>query len=293
MKLLLLISVLWTTGFCQETNWELSVPRGMNYKYLKLNKTLVTDRMRLNSMNRLVDNLFFEDSTALSHLEVQLKQSFWLVMGYRRFGRNKVRDIWQGFQEKLIGYGCHCWVKNNALGGNGYHQDSLDLACRDQSRCANCIKLDNTVNPMIFNNVACDKHTAYFSQMKKDKATKRRYIMCGDNLNDCERANCECDKSFAEAVAAAVDKDYNGYDPSILNTFNGGVGVCENSNSPMGPANGCCGDYPERRSYWSDAPVNKGCCGNAMNKQSVYDQTSHECCNMNSGRVALAGTCDD
>jgi len=51
----------------------------------------------------------------------------------------------------------------------------------------------------------------------------------------------------------------------------------------VGPPDGCCGAYPDRRAYWS---VNgRGCCGNEMNVQSVFYTADKTCCGPENGEL--------
>merc|ERR1712176_1701079 len=113
-------------------------------------------------------------------------------MMYILIDTNYSRNAVSGF---IRNYGCHCFQEGNKwVGGKGAPVDAMDTTCRKLAQCKTCIMMD-------FPGV-CDPHSdAYNYEFDADAKT----ITCTDTPNGCYWNACECDKAFAEQMAAVWD----------------------------------------------------------------------------------------
>lgn len=224
---------------------------------------------------------------AMNHLEVQLKHIFWLTHDYKSKKLTDIQKAWQTFQKEVIDYGCHCFVSGYTVGGAGPAQDKLDLACKEYSRCLRCIDIDRAEGDYFSDREkVCTAHEPYYSKLKKDPASPKKFVMCGRGADqggrqsNCQISNCKCDQQFTAAVAAWWNKrndDFSGIYNKGINT------ICVNEAPNVGPPDSCCGPYPERRAYWNSN--GRDCCGNKMAVQELFHTDVKKCCNPNTGNV--------
>merc|ERR1712139_560177 len=99
-----------------------------------------------------------------------------------------------GIIKKLQKYGCHCFpgVPVGKAGGHGPHVDKMDWNCKMLARRHKCIEMEYPD--------MCD----YTGQGKYRYATNSitKEIDCSMNTEPCKKAQCECDKKFAERMGA-------------------------------------------------------------------------------------------
>lgn len=229
-----------------------------------------------------------KQEAALNHLEVQLKHIFWLVHDYKSMKFSVIKDAWDEFQAELINYGCHCFVNGYTVGGAGPAQDKIDLACKEYSRCIRCIDVDRVESDYFTDRVdECTAHQPYYSKLKKDPSSVAKFVMCGRGKEDggrqsnCQISNCKCDQQFTQAVADWWKRRNS----DLQNMYNkdGINSVCVNEVSNMGPPDGCCGPYPDRRAYWTSN--GRDCCGVDMKVQELFHSDTKQCVDPSTGTV--------
>lgn len=254
---------------------------------------LRVDRSLFNPLFRSADEASELEKDQADHLEVQLKQIFWMTHGFRKLDVASVMEAWEEFQTKMASYGCHCFVSGFTPGGHGPAQDKIDLACKEYARCAQCIKTDRVEGYFNDREEECTTEVAYYSKLNKDygKVDEPKIVECGRGIEQkgkqsrCQLANCYCDRAFAYAVAEWWHK----YDIGKQNIWQGGTtGLCQNTVSGLGPPTGCCGMYPDRRSYWE--ANGRDCCGTEVRDSNPFETDEFECCDDN-GSIGLIGTC--
>jgi len=228
-----------------------------------------------------------QQEAAMNHLEVQLKHIFWLTHDYKSKKLNDIKNAWNKFQKEIIDYGCHCFVTGYTVGGAGPAQDKIDLACKEYSRCIRCIDIDRVETDYFTDrDQECTVHQPYYSKLKKDPSSPKKFVMCGRGADqggrqsNCQISNCKCDQQFTEAVAAWWKKRND----DLQGIYNKGINTqCVNEAPNVGPPDGCCGAYPSRRAYWE---VNgRGCCGNTMATQEIFHMDVKKCCDQSTGDV--------
>lgn len=253
---------------------------------LKLDLTQVKKAFGLPASEDLTNPTPAQEK-AMNHLEVQLKHIFWLTHDYKSKKLEDIQAAWLQFQQEIIDYGCHCFTTGYTVGGSGPAQDKIDLACKEYSRCIRCIDIDRVETDHFSDREKeCTVHQPYFSKLKKDPSSPNKFVLCGRGADEggrqsnCQVANCKCDVQFASAVAAW----WNKRNSDLQGIYNGGLGtVCVNEQPNVGPPDGCCGAYPDRRAYWT---VNgRGCCGNAMAVQNVFYIAEKTCCGPENGEL--------
>lgn len=268
--------------------YELQSPKGFHMKALELNETL---------FEHLIQSHALKDEHvphAAKHTAVQLKQAFWLIHGARRpEDQAGYQGKWQKFQSDIINYGCHCFVKKFEVGGAGRVADKIDLACRHLHKCQHCIEIDRLDGEVFTDRQPdCHKHVPYFSKLTRSM-NGTPGLACGRGAAQngaqtlCQLANCACDHQFAKSLVEWYVLHYNEDKKELYS--DGVTGICKNEGDNIGPPEGCCGEYPDRRAYWGT--LQKGCCGNNLEDQVTYDQTTEQCCNQHTGGVKLLGDC--
>ena len=95
---------------------------------------------------------------------------------------------------KYTNYGCYCWINGMEGGvvGGGKTKDVTDHHCKELYRCYKCVNVDYAKN---YTDVS---YTVDFT-MKNGQ----RQLDCSVNSKQDAENICECDKRFAENIAAA------------------------------------------------------------------------------------------
>ena len=173
-------------------------------------------------------------------------------------------------EAKYTNYGCYCWIngiENGVLGG-GKTKDVTDHHCKELYRCYKCVNVDYAKN---YTDVAytvrldSKQDSELTSRLKVDftKKNGQRTLDCSVNSKQDAENICECDKRFAENIAAAEDACTNGdaADPewgehctdNQFKTQNGGGNFEPQSQCDKQfhghDKNNCCGFYPNRYPY--------------------------------------------
>jgi hypothetical protein len=156
--------------------------------------------------------------------------------------------------DKYTNYGCYCWingVEGGVLGG-GKTKDVTDHHCKELYRCYKCVSVDYAKN---YTDVA---YTVDFT-----KKNGQRTLDCSNNSKQDAENICECDKRFAENIAAAEEACDNGDDADpewgnhcTANEFKTAKGggdfvpqdQCDKQFHGHDKEN-CCGFYPNRYPY--------------------------------------------
>merc|ERR1712004_906212 len=275
----------WILGFIFTTStlaqklskkYELQSPKGFHMKSLSLNESLFTRQLQAYSLKD--EHVLL----AKKHVTVQLKQAFWLVHGNKRpLSQQDYEKKWEKFQADVIDYGCHCFVRKFEVGGAGRVVDKMDLACRDLHRCQLCLNIDSVEGDFFTDRQPeCHKHVPYFSKLTRSM-NGTAGLACGRGADVggaqtiCQLANCNCDLQFARNLVDWYVSHYKEENKQIFT--DGTTGICVNDGENIGPPEGCCGAYPDRRAYWGT--LQKGCCGDDPDRQVTYDQTTEQCCN--------------
>lgn len=175
------------------------------------------------------------------------------------FSRNAV----SGF---IRNYGCHCFQNGDKwAGGKGAPVDAMDTNCRKLAQCKACVSMD-------FNSV-CDPHQDAYNY-DFDEAAKT--ITCTDTTGGCFHQACECDKAFAENMAATWnDASYNTFFWHNRVNIKQGNAVFDKDTTCVINSTGvdndkCCGNYPDRR---------------------PFSDFTYECCD--DGSVRTIGNCNN
>lgn len=273
--------------------YVINSPTFSQMSFLSLKHSLMKTALGIPDHQELDNSIAQND--ALNHIEVQLKNAFWLIHDYTDLKKDTIMEAWDDFTEKIIGYGCHCFVHGLYLGGAGKAQDRIDLACREYSRCIKCIDVDR-VNGDAFNDrpqERCTPHSPYYTKQKISGG--ERTVQCGRGADEggrqseCQIANCRCDMELIQNLAKEW-KHYNADHHSVyvhgIGDFNNGD--CVNEMNVVGPPDGCCLSYPERRAYWKDK--GKDCCGKSesiytFRIQNLFQSDEQYCHSKHSGEV--------
>jgi len=225
---------------------------------------------------------------AMNHIEIQMKHMFWLIHPYDSLKLEDIKAAWNDFQDKIVGYGCHCFIGAYTVGGQGKAQDNIDLACKEYNHCIRCIDLDRIEENYFVDrpDKTCTAHSPYYSKLKREYNSHKKAISCGRGAEQngkqsrCQLANCYCDRAFAMAVASW----WSHYNEDNHGMYNKGMEPCVYAEASLGPPTGCCGPYPGRRSYWQEN--GRDCCGNDIKIQQIF-RTSQDlyCCDPEAGTV--------
>ena len=100
-------------------------------------------------------------------------------------------------ETKFTNYGCYCWIDGVDAGviGGGATKDVSDHHCKELYRCYKCVNIDYAKN---YTDVS------YNVDFNTDEAGNRQLDCKVNSKQDAENI-CECDKRFAENIAATVD----------------------------------------------------------------------------------------
>merc|ERR1712174_173731 len=100
----------------------------------------------------------------------------------------------QQIENEYTNYGCYCWIDGVDAGviGGGKTIDTSDHHCKELYRCYKCVNNDYAKN---YTDVS---YTVDFT-MKGGERT----LDCSVNSKQDAENICECDKRFAENIAAA------------------------------------------------------------------------------------------
>jgi len=167
---------------------------------------------------------------------------------------NKVAEL----KQRYTNYGCYCWIDGADAGviGGGKTKDMTDHHCKELYRCYKCVNIDYAKN---YTDVS------YNVDFNLDRAGNRQ-LDCSVNSKQDASNICECDKRFAENIAATVDSCNAGQadddrfgaycmDEGLRTTTGGGDfeprKQCEKA-FPDHSKTQCCGQYPNRVPYDDD-----------------------------------------
>lgn len=162
-------------------------------------------------------------------------------------------------------YGCYCWIDGVDAGviGGGKTKDMSDYHCKELYRCYKCVNIDYNKN---YTDVS------YNVDLSVDE-NGARSIDCKVNSKQDAENICECDKRFAEDIAAVTngcaagepaDERHGAYcmDENMrtitgVRQDNGNKGTFDSRNTcekamPDHQKENCCGIYPNRLPYDSN-----------------------------------------
>jgi len=157
-------------------------------------------------------------------------------------------------EAKYTSYGCYCWINGMSDGviGGGKTKDVTDHHCKELYRCYKCVNNDYAKN---YTDVS---YTVDFTMKDGERA-----LDCSVNSKQDAENICECDKRFAENIAAAegsctageaADPEWGEHCMSEdFRTGNAG-GSFDPQNQCDKQFHGhdkaeCCGFYPNRYPY--------------------------------------------
>lgn len=165
-------------------------------------------------------------------------------------------------ETKFTNYGCYCWIDGVDAGviGGGLTKDVSDHHCKELYRCYKCVNNDYAKN---YTDVG---YSVDFS-MKNGV----RQLDCNANSKQDAQNICECDKRFAENIAAAKascqagdadDAEWGAHcmDEQYRTATGGGTFDPRNQCSKKfhgHDKDSCCGIYPNRYPY--DSTLNDCC----------------------------------
>jgi hypothetical protein len=161
--------------------------------------------------------------------------------------------------------------------------DEIDYSCMTHSKCWGCAQA-------LYGKKCSGHTTSYRWKFIKDKGTKIPIdISCLDD-DPCQRAICECDRSFAfnlRDMESVYKKQYRttdkaemcskrGLAPSAALTTRGEI---------RAPLDSCCGDDIFKFPYASNSGL-RNCCGTR-----TYDTQTLECCDQSESKIRAIGAC--
>ena len=171
------------------------------------------------------------------------------------------------FYADMLQYGCWCqlltseWKATN----KGAPVDQLNAICRKWNRCNQCSSIDYE---------GCTSFTQDYGQPLIDENTLD--FTCNHISNDCSRVACECDVALVDELAAYAE-EYNPAYSSGEGNFD--TATCgSDSYSSKAKTDSCCGEYPNRFPFSSQAGQRQCCHG------KTFDSTQLSCCS--DGQVA-------
>lgn len=227
-------------------------PRGRNLSRA-LNRHIQgdwVDRMMTNRLRREVDGV--KGFRPLAAMIMYMQGSNVYDQNHNDF-ENELKKI----EDLYTNYGCYCWIQSTADGlvGGGMTQDVTDHFCHELYFCYKCVKLDYSQD---YTDVD------YIVDFTTDASGSRK-LDCTNNAKQDAENICECDKRFAENIAAtqksceAKEAAHPEYGQYCLNegyrTASGGGNFKPNSQcikqtgSEMHEKDNCCGIYPNRYPY--------------------------------------------
>lgn len=138
---------------------------------------------RIRSMGPQVGKLRPEDKDFMLKF-LQLKYSILYLQQKKVFG-------------KYCFYGCWCLPRGAAqIGiGHGAPVDNIDQSCKEFSTCHSCL-----YNTQYGKGCNESSEVKYKVSGRVEVATGKKYLMCMDPPNTCNRMRCECDKALAEKL---------------------------------------------------------------------------------------------
>lgn len=169
-------------------------------------------------------------------------------------------------------YGCHCFPDyTRKTSGVGRPVNDVDGTCRDLNRCKKCIEIEG---------LSQDCENGDPDQGKYDYSVANNAVDCnprGRN-NACKVAQCECDKAFAENLAAVwTDASFDlQYWATIKN-----INAMNNAGTPVFDYDSTCTKIA--------GDVADACCGASYPNKQPYVSTNRECCA--DGSLKLFGSC--
>jgi len=169
-------------------------------------------------------------------------------------------------------YGCHCFPDyTRRTSGVGSPVNDVDATCKKLNRCKKCIDIEGLAP-------SCENGDP--DQGKYDYSVSGGVVDCnprGRN-NDCKIAQCECDKDFAENLAAVWTDD--SFDNHYWNTIKN-TNAMANAGTPVFDYDSTCVAQP------GDAADQ--CCGAAYPNKTPFVSAQRDCCP--NGQLKLIGSC--
>lgn len=166
----------------------------------------------------------------------------------------------QALEDKYTSYGCYCWIQSTADGlvGGGMTKDVTDHHCKELYRCYKCVRNDYS-----------QSYTDVDYYVEFTTKNGNRQLDCKGNAKQDAENICECDKRFAENIAATekscasntpADPTYGDYCMDNQYKTATGGGSFDPSSQCKKPGAGdfhdgkdkCCGLYPNRYPYNSE-----------------------------------------
>jgi len=180
----------------------------------------------------------------------------------------------QRLQDIYTNYGCYCWIDGVEAGviGGGKTKDMVDHHCKELYRCYKCVNIDYAKN---YTDVSYNVDLTV-------NENGERLIDCKVNAKSDAENICECDKRFAEGIAAANkgcdagEPDDSKYGPYCMNeNLRTITGERQDNNKPgtFDSRNTCEKAFPEHHK--------DQCCGLYPNRLP-YDTNFAECCQLGS-----------
>jgi len=191
-------------------------------------------------------------------------------------GDNKDPETHNNFNAKMgeledvyTNYGCYCWIDGVESGviGGGKTKDMSDHHCKELYRCYKCANIDYATN-----------YTDVDYSVDFTTDNNVRHLDCTVNSKQTGENICECDKRFAENIAATqksckanaadnaefgaycMDEQWRTDSGKVLGTQTDGSfephSQCEKKKMDH-TKDECCGIYPNRYPYDSNF---KECC---------------------------------
>jgi len=177
-------------------------------------------------------------------------------------------------EDLYTSYGCYCWIDGVEAGviGGGKTKDMTDYHCKELYRCYKCVNIDYAKN---YTDVSYNVDLSVGDD-------GRRSIDCKVNGKQDAENICECDKRFAESLAAVNEGCANGAENDPRH---GAYCMDENMRTITGSRqdNGQPGTFDSRNTCEKAMPEhNKDhCCGLYPNRLP-YDSNFAECCQLES-----------
>jgi len=201
---------------------------------------------------------------------------------------------------KYCYYGCYCLAALLDSEGDlkpkqkGTPVDGVDLACKVQQDCYQCMQMDDDVKH------SCNNNARYrYTPVKdsEDDSVDKRDIICtdkwvteagGNKKSHCKRAVCECDRGLAIRLRDAEHEwDQQNHKIWGMPNFNDDVCLLGGGSGGNGePRDACCGYYQDDGLRYPYSSNRSGCCG-----RRTYNLDLQECCNENTSDISTIGGC--
>ena len=196
-------------------------------------------------------------------------------------------------------YGCYCLAALHDSEGDlkpkqkGSPVDGIDLACKVQQDCYQCMQMDDDVKH------SCTSNARYRYQLLKDEDDPdnvfKRDMVCtdkwvsddgGNKKSHCKRAVCECDRGLAMRLRNA-EHEWNNDNHKIWGDFDDQVCLLGSQGGTGGPQRDtCCGYYTDDGLRFPYSSSRSGCCG-----RKTYSIDLQECCDEDNSVVSTIGGC--